>query len=334
MFGCLAGTAGNKWLECPLVVNSTVSQKPKVNLTLRFAPNSHEAGVAGLRPEPAGLRFPLMPTIFSTRNALLLGVLFFLICFGLGYPILNRYDPGTIGGTSDAAGYCAEVTGPLSIASYRPLVPTLAKAVLLDGEGADRQLESRTLRHVDEPSSLLTAATAVSHHCHWAAVQPLLCNLSRRSGALPGELRRSQLESGWLYRFRRGILPCSCYLVPSLRALVPFAALGHPRRSRQGDLCALLPSSLPLVWWLTERPLRSTKLLWTFALGILGCADRFCFLSFSPTGGFFAGATQLHRHHGLVFPGVGFINALIRCLKAREFWYTFIWLLPLGSSDA
>jgi len=39
MFGCLAAD-GNKRLARPPVVNSTVSPKPKVNLTLRFAPNS------------------------------------------------------------------------------------------------------------------------------------------------------------------------------------------------------------------------------------------------------------------------------------------------------
>src|SRR2546426_3289247 len=47
----------------------------------------------------------------ETRNFLLLWLLFFAICFGLGYPTLRRYDPRTTEGLSDTSKYYAIVTG-------------------------------------------------------------------------------------------------------------------------------------------------------------------------------------------------------------------------------
>jgi uncharacterized membrane protein len=60
-------------------------------------------------------------------------VLLFLICFGLGYPTLNRYNPSTIPGLSDSAQYYRLVEyGPAAAAGhwrYRVLVPYLAKPI-------------------------------------------------------------------------------------------------------------------------------------------------------------------------------------------------------------
>jgi len=266
-----------------------------------------------------------MPTKFSTRNALLVGVLFFLICFGLGYPILNRYDPGTIGGTSDAAGYCNEVTGPLSIASYRPLVPALAKPFYWMAKGRIASWNP-ALFGMLMTTSLLTAGTAVviiaiGLRCSLSYVTSLVgAMLFLMNFAVPNWNLAGYIDSGeafFLALVTWSLLSARWYLLPlwaipgalSKETFAPFAFV------------------FALVWWLTERPLRSTKLLWTFALGVLGCAA--VFLSFSPTGGFFSGATQ-YTVTMAMYSQVGFINALSRCLKAREFWYTFIWLLPLG----
>ena len=56
--------------------------------------------------------------------------LFFLICMGLGYPTLNRYDPRTIPGLLDSNGYSSLVTGGLAgDESTRILVPYLARPI-------------------------------------------------------------------------------------------------------------------------------------------------------------------------------------------------------------
>src|ERR1039458_8335781 len=64
-------------------------------------------------------------------SGILIWFLFFLICLGLGYPTLNRYDPRTAPGTSDSAAYYDLVTaGPAAVEGkmrFRVLVPYVAK---------------------------------------------------------------------------------------------------------------------------------------------------------------------------------------------------------------
>jgi hypothetical protein len=60
-------------------------------------------------------------------------VLFFLICLGLGYPTLNRYDPRNTGGLSDTTTYYELATqGPGHADAqlkYRLLIPELARPI-------------------------------------------------------------------------------------------------------------------------------------------------------------------------------------------------------------
>lgn len=66
-----------------------------------------------------------------------LWVLFFIICLGLGYPTLNRYDPGVLNG--DAAQYRAVVMHGSTAASrqvlHRILIPNLAHPLYLMARG-------------------------------------------------------------------------------------------------------------------------------------------------------------------------------------------------------
>src|SRR5438046_869957 len=70
-------------------------------------------------------------SIYIWRKSLLWTVLF-LICFGLGYPSLNRYDPRATRGLSDTSKYYALVVGDvegvrLSHGQFRVLVPLLSR---------------------------------------------------------------------------------------------------------------------------------------------------------------------------------------------------------------
>jgi hypothetical protein len=59
---------------------------------------------------------PRPPGPGLSRSILLWGVLF-LICLGLGYPTLNRYDPRKL--LPDSASYCRLVTeGPGTVKGY------------------------------------------------------------------------------------------------------------------------------------------------------------------------------------------------------------------------
>src|SRR5690242_14644763 len=74
-------------------------------------------------------------TQFSRHSGLLLWLMFVFICFGLGYPTLNRYDPTHTGGIIDSGHYFQLViSGPRAVDGqyrYRILVPYLAKPVFL-----------------------------------------------------------------------------------------------------------------------------------------------------------------------------------------------------------
>jgi hypothetical protein len=73
-------------------------------------------------------------TKIATARIVLLFCIFFLIAGGLGYPILNRFDPRQTPGLSDVKTYAALVTGTAGVDAedmryrrFRVLVPWLAK---------------------------------------------------------------------------------------------------------------------------------------------------------------------------------------------------------------
>jgi hypothetical protein len=79
--------------------------------------------------------------IAAARLALLFCV-FILIAAGLGYPVLNRFDPRQTPGLSDVKVYAALVTGSNSFDAedmrfrrFRVLVPWLAKPFYLLARG-------------------------------------------------------------------------------------------------------------------------------------------------------------------------------------------------------
>ena len=82
-----------------------------------------------------------------------------------------------------------------------------------------------------------------------------------------------------------------------------------------------------VVWWLTDRPFRAAKLIWVTGLAVLAFGT--VLLALSSVRGLPFGplncAAEMNR-----YSEVGFVKALLRCLTAREFWYIFVWLLPLG----
>ena len=65
------------------------------------------------------------------RHRVILWTLFFLVCMGLGYPTLNRYDPRIASGVTDSRGYYSIVLGGTDAGdeSHRVLVPYLAKPI-------------------------------------------------------------------------------------------------------------------------------------------------------------------------------------------------------------
>ncbi len=78
----------------------------------------------------------------ATARVALLFCMFFLIACGLGYPILNRFDPRQTPGLSDVKTYALIVTGTANLDAedmrfrrFRVLVPWLAKPFYLLARG-------------------------------------------------------------------------------------------------------------------------------------------------------------------------------------------------------
>lgn len=267
----------------------------------------------------------MIASALSVRDAVLLWILFFLICFGLGYPILNRYDPGAAGGTSDAADYANAVRLPLSIMSYRPFVPALAKPFYWLAKGRVGSWNP-ALFGMLVATSILTAATAVTIiaigvRCGLTYVTSLVgAMLFLFNFAIPNWNLAAYVDSGEAF-----FLALVVWSLLSARwwLLLVWAIPG----SLSKETFAPFAFVFAIVWWFTERPLRVGKLAWVAGLAILGGAT--VVLSLSSPGNLFSGVT----HYTLAmaaYSNVGIVNAFFRCLKAREFWYIFIWLLPLG----
>jgi hypothetical protein len=267
----------------------------------------------------------MIASAFSVRDAVLLWILFFLICFGLGYPILNRYDPGTAGGTSDAADYANKVRSPLSIMSYRPFVPALAKPFYWLAKGRVGSWNP-ALFGMLVATSILTAATAlpiiaIGVRCGLSYVTSLVgAMLFLFNFAIPNWNLAAYVDSGEAF-----FLALVVWSLLSARwwLLLVWAIPG----SLSKETFAPFAFVFAIVWWFTERPLRLGKLAWVAGLAILGGTT--VVLSFSSPGSLFSGVTR-YTLAMAAYSNVGFVSAFFRCLKAREFWYIFIWLLPLG----
>lgn len=264
-----------------------------------------------------------MSSEFSLPRAILLWALLFMICFGLGYPILNRYDPGKIPGTSDAAGYCDSVRAPLAF-SYREFVPALAKPFYLLANGRSGTWDPARFG-ILVASSILSAATGIA-----------IIAIGLRSGfsfatslvgaflflvdfAVPNWNLSGYIDSGEAF-----FLALVIWSMLSERwYLLPLWAIPG---SLAKDTFAPFAVLFALIWWSLERPLRWSRAIWIGALAVL--SGWAVLVSLQPTNGLVHGGIEYTR--AMQQFGGGFFIATLHCLTAHEFWLTFGWLLPLG----
>ena len=267
------------------------------------------------------------------KCTLLLWSLFFLICLGLGYPALKRYNPRTTEGLSDTIIYYQMIEGVPSgraradIFRCRVLVPLIAKLFYLP-------LRAR-LRSVDP--AVLALLIAVSLFC--ATTATLLASIGE---SLTGQSAIALLASTlYLLNFDvvnlqlAGIIDAgeSCLLLavvwtllaPSRWRLLPVWAIIGPTAKE-----TFVPFStvLMLVWWLSaERRAadRQRRLLWIAAAILLSVASLIM--------------TRVLVIGHVIWPWsiaaeldsrTNYLASFWRCISDRNFWYVFGWLLPLG----
>lgn len=263
---------------------------------------------------------------------LLLWSLFFLICFGLGYPTLNRYDPRRIEGLSDTGIYYQMVVGGelnrprADVFAGRILIPYVAKPFYRIAQSSLKTWEPVSFGLLVANSifcattSLLLVGAGLSVTKD-LSVALLGATLYLLNFAVPNLQLAGLVDAGeacfmlavvWaLLTGRWWLLPlCGIGGALAKETFMPFAAI------------------FALVWW---------------AVGERHSVFRFKRLSYVVAMIILSNATIIMVHlliHGhLVFPWniaatmdapPNRLISFLRCISDRGFWYVFIWLLPLG----
>lgn len=253
--------------------------------------------------------------------------IFFLISLGLGYPILNRFDPRQTSGLSDVQSYAALVTGGDFVGPphlrFRVLLPWMAKPIyhLAEGRVGSWDPVMVGLLLID---SLFVAATAL-------LIVVLGCQVVDYPASLVASLLYllnfavPNLRLAGLVDAGDGFFWVALFWSLSQREfrLLPFiAALGALTKE------AFVPLSMVFTaaWWCVARkklesPLPSALWItssWLVSFGaIIGIQWRIGGQLVNP----FAFAASLHGNRD-------YLHHFASSLWDQNLWYIFVWLLP------
>jgi hypothetical protein len=263
--------------------------------------------------------------------------LFFLISFGLGYPTLNRYDPRQIPGLSDVQTYAALVAGsPLPDADlsdprlahlrFRVLVPAIAWPFYHLAKGRVGTWDP-VMFGLLVANSLFVAATAlliVVLGRHQLASDPisLVASLLYLVNFAVPNLRLAGLvdagESFFLLVLLRSVVSRHLWLLP---LTATFGALTKE---------SFIPLSIALTaaWWMvtskkSDSPARAAfwiLISWFASLAAMVVLQRSILGQWLSPIEF---AAALHCNHD-------YLRHFLSSIRDRNFWYIFIWLLPLA----
>ncbi|HLX83476.1 MAG TPA: hypothetical protein VKR59_06240 [Terriglobales bacterium] len=280
------------------------------------------------------------PVKIAAAKVLLLFAIFFLIACGLGYPVLNRFDPRQTPGLSDVKIYAAMVTGEAGAEAghvrFRVLVPWVAKTFYRFARERFASWDP-VMFGLLMADSLFVAGTAV-----------LIVVLGSRV------LGSRQLGNRQLGNPAAGVVGSLLYLVnfavPNLRlvGLVDagegFFLLALVWSLTELELWALpviavfgalskesfFPFSvvLTVAWWFVARVDRGRgrvlpDLAWIVGSWVVGLIAMVG-LQWSVSGTFESPlrfGLDLHRGHD-------YAGHFIQSLYDRNLWYVFLWLLP------
>src|SRR2546422_4737597 len=255
-------------------------------------------------------------------------LLFFLICLGLGYSALERYDPRIAAGLSDSSVYYRLVSGEEVQAReirVRVLVPYVAKPFYA------------LARKFLDPARAVYLALLISNSLFCATAVCLLVSIGIHVTSNPVV----GLLAGTLYLLNFAISNLQLAgMVDAGEACLILAVTV----SLFGDRWCLLPlwgllgalaketflplaGVLVLVWWYVEYRKgqnRVSRLLPISAMLIVALATTIL-LRLAIPGTSFVGDVFNKSH-----AGSGRFSGLAGAMFSRTFWYVFIWLLPLG----
>lgn len=264
----------------------------------------------------------------------ILWLLFFLVCMGLGYPTLNRYDPRSVAGLYDTRAYYSLVTGaPLqgdqSDLAHRVLVPFLARPIYWLANGHLHTWDPVFFALLTTNSFFIATTAlllvAVSHRVvgnHAVALMSgfiYLANFAvanfNLSGYVDSAVNCIMMAIAWTLLTERW------WLLPLWGIAGAFAK----------ETFVPLSAGFAFAWWLTawRRGAPGISRLASIAvMAAVGLVTVTLLMMRGPhpyTPLSFAGSRASMNGSGLFF-----LSGLVRCLAAREFLFVFGWLLPLG----
>ncbi|HXL82464.1 MAG TPA: hypothetical protein VN951_16425 [Pyrinomonadaceae bacterium] len=271
------------------------------------------------------------PKPVGIRKFLLLWPLFFLICGGLGYPSLRRFDPRVTGGLSDTIKYYAITTGEdqsgfREIMRCRVLVPYIARPFYWFAQ-SHLPAWNPVFFGLLVSASIFCATTA--------------CFIVSLGVKVFGDLSLGLLGA-LLYLLNFAV---SNFLLAGMVDAGEACFMAAVTWSLINDKWRLLPlwglvgaaaketfvpfaGMFALAWWFIEyrrNKVRSGAFIWVIALAFVGLGGALGIRA--AVVGQFRWPWQFAEQ---VKTEVGFFAALRRCFTQSSFWYVFGWLLPLG----
>lgn len=267
--------------------------------------------------------------ITAARLAVLF-CLFFLISWGLGYPILNRYDPRQTPSLTDVKTYAALVTGTVGADAghvrFRVLVPWLARPFYRLARGRVVSWDPVMLGLL-AADSLFVAATAAlivllgTRQLGSYGVSLVASLLYLVNFAVPNLRLAGLVDAG------EGLFLLALLWSLSQRqwwALPAIAVLGTMTKE------SFIPFSIVFTaaWWFVARKDSSSAVrsaAWILSSWAASVATMIGLQWW--VGGSFVSpirfAATLHGNHE-------YVQHLTLSLWDRNFWYIFLWLLPLA----
>jgi hypothetical protein len=256
--------------------------------------------------------------------------LFFLICFGLGYPVLNRYDPRQTPGLSDVHSYAALVTGAPEAGPahlrFRVLVPWIARPFYLAARGRLSSWDP-ALFALLIADSLFVASTALlivvlgTRQLGNYAVALAAALLYLLDFAIPNLRLVGLVDAGEGFFLLALLWSVSR---PRLWCLPFLAILGALAKESFVPFLIVFTAC----WWLVARKQLhspSHSALWILSSWMMGFLTLMV-LQWSITGQLSTPiefAASLHGNHD-------YFHHFWSSLADRNLWYIFVWLLPLG----
>jgi hypothetical protein len=270
------------------------------------------------------------PVSLRFCRKMLLWVVFFLICLGLGYPTLNRYDPRNAGGLRDSQVYYQSVLRTPEPGSshmeFRVLVPWLARPVhhIAEGHIGTWDAVSLGLLVVNAFFVATTAylLVAIGGLLVWndsvalLAASLYLLNFDTSNLRLSGLI--DSAEGCFLLAISWSLLCRRLWLLPL------WGLLGALAKE------SFVPFSMifTVTWWFVSgrrqrwKPLETLTILSTGAVAVLSVTMLHMAISGRMVWPWeFAASLRAHAGH---------LESLRANILDRNLIYAFVWLLPLG----